>query len=57
MYTVTFPVRALVHYGVKDCSSPMLPERFNLNFRRATLCSSKDHINFMGVNPLRGNGG
>ncbi|MCX6921656.1 MAG: purine-nucleoside phosphorylase [Verrucomicrobia bacterium] len=54
MAQVTFPVRALAAYGIRDLLLTNAAGGVNRNFRRGDFMVLKDHINLMGVNPLRG---
>ena len=51
---VTFPVRALAAYGIRDLLLTNAAGGINPKFRAGDFMLSKDHINFMGTNPLRG---
>jgi purine-nucleoside phosphorylase len=52
--TVTFPIRALWDYGVQDLLLTNAAGAINPKFRVGDFMVLKDHINFMGMNPLRG---
>jgi purine-nucleoside phosphorylase len=54
MERVTFPVRALAEFGVRDLLLTNAAGGINRNFRAGDFMMLTDHINFMGVNPLRG---
>jgi purine-nucleoside phosphorylase len=49
---VTFAVRALAEYGVKNLLLTNAAGALNPRWRRGDLMVVRDHINFMGVNPL-----
>lgn len=49
---VTFAVRALGEYGVKNLLLTNAAGAMNPRWRRGDLMVVRDHINFMGVNPL-----
>jgi purine-nucleoside phosphorylase len=51
---VTFPVRALAAYGIRDLLLTNAAGGINPKFRPGDFMLSKDHINFMGANPLQG---
>ena len=51
---VTFPVRALAALGVRDLLLTNAAGGLNPAFRPGDFMVLTDHINFMGVNPLRG---
>jgi purine-nucleoside phosphorylase len=52
--SVTFPVRALAAYGVRDLLLTNAAGAINPNLRVGDLMVFRDHLNFMGANPLRG---
>lgn len=52
--TVTFPVRVLAAYGVRALILTNAAGGINPRFRPGEFMSLRDHINFMGSNPLRG---
>lgn len=52
--SVTFPVRALAAYGIRDLLLTNAAGAINPSFRTGDFMILKDHINFMGANPLRG---
>ena len=54
MERVTFAVRALAAFGVKDLLLTNAAGGINGNFRAGDFMVLTDHINFMGANPLRG---
>jgi purine-nucleoside phosphorylase len=54
METVTFPVRALAAYGIKDLLLTNAAGGVNRGFRGGDFMVLTDHINLMGRNPLRG---
>ncbi|HVU26680.1 MAG TPA: purine-nucleoside phosphorylase [Verrucomicrobiae bacterium] len=54
MERVTFAVRALAAFGVKDLLLTNAAGGINKNFRAGDFMVLTDHINFMGTNPLRG---
>lgn len=56
MDRVTFPVRALAAFGIRDLLLTNAAGGVNRNFRPGDFMVLTDHINFMGVNPLRGEG-
>jgi len=51
---VTFPVRVLAEFGVRDLLLTNAAGGVNRRFRPGDFMCLTDHINFMGVNPLRG---
>jgi len=52
--TVTFAVRALSAFGIRDLVLTNAAGGINRRFRAGDFMVLTDHINFMGVNPLRG---
>jgi purine-nucleoside phosphorylase len=54
MKRVTFAVRALAAFGIKDLLLTNAAGGINKNFRAGDFMVLTDHINLMGVNPLRG---
>jgi purine-nucleoside phosphorylase len=54
MARATFPVRALAELGVKDLLLTNAAGGINPRFKAGDFMLLTDHINFMGVNPLRG---
>jgi purine-nucleoside phosphorylase len=54
MEQVTFPIRALAAFGIRDLLLTNAAAGINKNFRPGDFMVLTDHINFMGVNPLRG---
>jgi purine-nucleoside phosphorylase len=54
METVTFPVRVLADFGIRDLVLTNAAGGINTQFRPGDLMLITDHINFMGVNALRG---
>jgi purine-nucleoside phosphorylase len=57
MERVTLAVRALAAFGVTDLLLTNAAGGINKNFRPGDFMVLTDHINFMGVNPLRPSGG
>src|ERR1700734_116544 len=53
MERVTFAVRALAAFGIKDLLLTNAAGGINKNFRAGDFMVLTDHINFMGTNPLR----
>jgi purine-nucleoside phosphorylase len=53
MERVTFATRTLAAFGVKDLLLTNAAGGLNKNFRAGDFMILTDHINFMGVNPLR----
>jgi purine-nucleoside phosphorylase len=51
---VTFAVRALAAFGIRDLLLTNAAGGINPDFRRGDFMVLTDHINFMGANPLRG---
>jgi purine-nucleoside phosphorylase len=51
---VTFAVRALAAFGIHDLLLTNAAGGINKKFRTGDFMVITDHINFMGVNPLRG---
>src|ERR1041384_1329607 len=51
---VTFPVRVLAAYGIRDLFMTNAAGGINRRFRPGDFMVLTDHINFMGTNPLRG---
>lgn len=51
---VTFPVRVLAEFGITDLLLTNAAGGINRRFRPGDFMRLTDHINFMGVNPLRG---
>jgi len=51
---VTFPVRALAAFGIRDLLLTNAAGGINRAFRPGDFMALTDHINFMGANPLRG---
>jgi len=51
---VTFAVRALAAFGIRDLLLTNAAGGLNRAFRAGDFMVLTDHINFMGVNPLRG---
>jgi len=56
MDQITFPVRALSEYGIRNLLLTNAAGGINRKFRPGDLMVIEDHINLMGVNPLRGPG-
>lgn len=54
MEAVTFPVRVLAEFGVRDLLVTNAAGGINRQFRSGDLMCLTDHINLMGANPLRG---
>ena len=54
MERVTFAVRALAAFGIRDLLLTNAAGGLNRHFRPGDFMVLTDHINFMGVNPLRG---
>jgi len=54
MDRVTFAVRALAAFGVRDLLLTNAAGGVNRRFRPGDFMALTDHINFMGTNPLRG---
>ncbi len=52
--TVTFAVRTLTAFGIRDLVLTNAAGGINGRFRAGDFMVLTDHINFMGVNPLRG---
>jgi len=53
MERVTFAVRALAAFGIRDLLLTNAAGGINKQFRPGDFMVLTDHINFMGVNPLR----
>ena len=54
MTQVTFAVRALAAYGIRNLLLTNAAGGINRNFRAGDFMMLTDHINLMGTNPLRG---
>lgn len=54
MTLITFAVRTLAAYGIRDLLLTNAAGGVNRNFRVGDFMMLTDHINFMGTNPLRG---
>ncbi|HEY2329211.1 MAG TPA: purine-nucleoside phosphorylase [Verrucomicrobiae bacterium] len=54
MERVTFAVRVLAAFGIRELFLTNAAGGLNKNFRAGDLMMLTDHINFMGANPLRG---
>jgi len=54
MTLVTFAVRCLAAYGIRDLLLTNAAGGINSSFRAGDFMLITDHINFMGANPLRG---
>jgi purine-nucleoside phosphorylase len=54
MEVVTFPVRVLAEFGVRDLLLTNAAGGINRRFRAGDFMCLRDHINLMGANPLRG---
>lgn len=52
--TVTFPVRVLAEFGVRDLLLTNAAGGINRRYRPGDFMALVDHVNFMGANPLRG---
>jgi purine-nucleoside phosphorylase len=57
MEAVTFAVRALAAYGIRDLLLTNAAGGVNRSFHPGDFMVLTDHINFMGTNPLRGAAG
>ena len=57
MARVTFAVRALAAFGIRDLLLTNAAGGINKKFRPGDFMVLTDHINFMGANPLRPSGG
>lgn len=55
MERVTFAVRALAEFGIRDLLLTNAAGAINPRFRVGDFMVLNDHINLMGTNPLRGN--
>ncbi len=53
MERVTFAIRALAAFGIRDLLLTNAAGGINKNFRPGDFMVLTDHINFMGTNPLR----
>src|SRR5260221_9846885 len=53
MERVTFATRALAAFGITDLLLTNAAGGLNKNFRAGDFIVLTDHVNFMGVNPLR----
>src|SRR5271169_376121 len=53
MERVTFAVRTLAAFGIRDLLLTNAAGGINKNFRAGDFMVLTDHINFMGTNPLR----
>src|SRR5262245_37548804 len=51
---VTFPIRTLAEFGIRDLLLTNAAGGINRRFRPGDFMRLTDHINFMGANPLRG---
>ena len=56
MDEITFPIRVLAETGVRTLVLTNAAGGINPRFRPGDLMCLTDHINFMGANPLRGDG-
>jgi inosine/guanosine/xanthosine phosphorylase family protein len=56
MAQVTFPMRALAAFGIRDVLLTNAAGGINRKFHPGNFMAITDHINFMGENPLRGPG-
>jgi purine-nucleoside phosphorylase len=54
MARVSFAVRAMAEYGIRDLLLTNAAGAINPGFQVGDLMVLKDHLNFMGINPLRG---
>ncbi len=54
MEQVTFPIRTLAAFGIRDLLLTNAAGGINKKFRVGDFMVLADHINLMGVNPLRG---
>src|ERR1700690_3293605 len=54
MERVTFAIRALAAFGIRDLLLTNAAGGINKKFRPGDFMVLTDHINFMGANPLRG---
>jgi purine-nucleoside phosphorylase len=54
METVTFPIHALAAYGIRDLLLTNAAGGIGRHLKAGDLMLINDHINLMGVNPLRG---
>ncbi len=54
MERVTFAIRALAAFGIRDLLLTNAAGGINRKFRAGDFMVLTDHINFMGTNPLRG---
>jgi len=54
MSSVTFAVRSLAQYGIRDLLLTNAAGGINSKYRSGEFMVIKDHLNFMGENPLRG---
>lgn len=54
MDQVTFPVRVLAEFGIQTVLLTNAAGGINATFHPGDFMALSDHINFMGVNPLRG---
>src|SRR5512144_1531579 len=54
METITFPIRVLAQMGVKAVLLTCAAGGINRSFKAGDYMAVTDHINCMGVNPLRG---
>lgn len=54
MAEVTFPVRVLGQLGIKAFVATNASGAVNLDIKPGSMVAIKDHINFMGANPLTG---
>jgi purine-nucleoside phosphorylase len=54
MTVVTFAVRALAACGIRDLLLTNAAGGVNRSFRPGDFMVLTDHVNFMGINPLRG---
>ena len=52
--TLTFPIRVLAEYGIKNILLTNAAGGINKKFRAGEFMQFTDHLNFIGENPLRG---
>lgn len=54
LHEITFPVRVLAEFGIRALLLTNAAGGINRRYQPGDFMCLKDHINFMGVNPLRG---
>ena len=54
MERLTFPVRVLAEFGIRALLLTNAAGAVNRSYRSGDFMALEDHLNFMGVNPLRG---